>query len=203
MIEGARAGRFSEARLNDRQVTELIGLARGLIADGKLNDPEIHFLHKWLVATEGVSQNTLVAKILGRIEEVLDDGIIDEEERLDLFETLQAFVGNDFEVGEVLKSTTLPLCDPAPKLFFDGARYSFTGTFVFGKRKECEAAATESGAAIGSLTQKTTFLVIGEYATDSWAQSSFGRKIEKAAGWRDAGVPISIISEAHWRNALN
>lgn len=203
MSEDARAGRYSEARLNDRQVTELIGLARGLIADGRLNDPEIQFLHKWLVASGGVSQNPLVAKILSRIEEILEDGIVDDDERGDLFETLQAFAGNDFEVGEILKSTTLPLCDPAPELFFEGARFTFTGTFVFGKRRDCEATAVEGGAVAGSLTQKTTFLVIGEYATDSWAQSSFGRKIEKAAGWRDAGIPISIISEAHWRKAID
>jgi hypothetical protein len=44
--------------------------------------------------------------------------------------------------------------------------------------------------------------VIGEYATDAWQNSSFGRKIEKAVAMREAGSPISIVSEAHWRLAM-
>ncbi len=36
------------------------------------------------------------------------------------------------------------------------------------------------------------------YATESWAQSAFGRKIEKAAEMRAGGHAIRIVGEAHW-----
>jgi len=40
--------------------------------------------------------------------------------------------------------------------------------------------------------------VLGAYATESWAHSSFGRKIEKAVDMRFSGVPIPIVGENHW-----
>lgn len=192
---------YSRARLDDRQITELIGLARGITADGALNDGEIEYLHKWLAASEGATANPIVCALGRRIEEALADGVVDDDERADLLSTLHQFAGGDFEVGEALKPTTLPLCNPAPDVAFDG-RFTFTGTFVFGSRRDCESAVIERGATAGSLTKATKFLVIGEYATDSWAQSSWGRKIEKAAELRSSGVPISIICEQHWRTHL-
>ena len=38
------------------------------------------------------------------------------------------------------------------------------------------------------LTRTTRYLVIGVYATGSWAHPSFGRKIEKAVDMRAAGI---------------
>lgn len=192
---------YSRARLDDRQITELIGMARGMLADGHLHDLEIEALRAWLVALEGVSSNPLLEQLLERVEEVLADGVVDAAERLELFETLAAFCGGPVEVGELLRSTSLPLCDPPPNVFFSGSVFCFTGTFVFGSRRECEEVTSRGGEA-GSLTKRTRFLVIGEYATDAWIQSSYGRKIEKAATMRASGVPISIISEPHWRTAF-
>lgn len=84
---------------------------------------------------------------------MLVDGVADDSE---LLETLNAFSNRDCELGEVLKSTKLPLCDPAPTLTFRGRRYCFTGTFNFGTRKQCEAAAQSLGANVGSLTRQQT-----------------------------------------------
>lgn len=193
---------YAHHRLNDRQVTELIGIARGLLIDGHLSDDEIHFLHRWLAANETITGNPLIATLVQRVEETLADGVIDEDERADLHDTLNRLTANDFELGEVLKSTTLPLCDPAPDILFAARRFCFTGTFTFGKRKDCEAAVADRGATTGTLTQKTDFLVIGEYASDAWIHSSYGRKIEKAVDMRDRGFPVRIVSEAHWRRYL-
>ena len=43
--------------------------------------------------------------------------------------------------------------------------------------------------------------MLGTYVTDSWVHESFGRKIEKAVEYRDAGVPIVIMSEEQWLEA--
>jgi hypothetical protein len=61
---------------------------------------------------------------------------------------------------------------------------------------------TQLGAQAGSLTKKTNVLVVGIYATDSWKHSSFGTKIMKACEWREAGHPINIVGEAHWKSHL-
>ncbi|WP_306752426.1 BRCT domain-containing protein [Paracoccus actinidiae] len=202
MSEEARAGKFLAQRMGEKQIHELIGIARGLLADGQLSDGEIEFLRRWLAANDGARANSLVAQLVSRLHIALADGVIDEDERTDLFWAMQDLTANDFELGETLKATTLPLCNPAAELDFAGSRMCFTGTFTFGTRKECEAAASAMGAICGALTQKTRYLVIGEYATDSWKHSSFGNKIVQAAEWRAGGLPIRIVSEQHWRQFL-
>lgn len=194
--------RVSADRINSRQIDELIGLARGLLADEKIDQSEVECLQKWLAANAAISDQPLIRTLYKRINEILRDGVVDADESSDLFETLNHFVHRDFELGETLKATSLPLNVPAPDLVFPGHRYCFTGTFTFGQRKQCEQAVMDRSGTAGSLTQKTQFLVIGTYATESWKHSSFGNKISQACDWRDSGIPIAIVSEAHWNRYL-
>lgn len=189
---------FNRARIDDRQMNELLGLAKGIIADGMVNQSEVEYLHKWLVANQDASQNPIISNLLTRVQDMLSDGVLDDDESRELLEVLRKFTGGDFELGELLKSTTLPLTEPPPDIQFDDRNFCFTGTFAFGSRKECEAAVIEKGGQAGRLTTKTDYLVIGIYATDSWAHSSYGRKIERAVKMREDGRRISIVSEIHW-----
>ena len=194
--------RLGGDRLTSRQIDELVGLARGVAADGYLNQAEAEFLQKWLAANQTISDQPLVRTLYERINEVLADGFLDPDESAALLETLNAFSRRDFELGEVLKPSTLPLCEPPPPLSFEGRVFCFTGKFLFGERKDCERAVAERGAVFGSLTRRTDFLVIGAYATESWKHSPFGNKILKACAMRDGGGRISIISEKHWKRHL-
>jgi hypothetical protein len=194
--------RVNADRISGRQIDELIGLARGLLADEKIDQSEVEFLQKWLVTNLAISNQPLIRTLYKRLNEILRDGIVDADEASDLFDTLNHFVHRDFELGRSLKTTSLPLNNPEPDLVFPGHRYCFNGTFTFGQRKDCEHAVTERGGAVGSLIQKTRFLVIGTYATESWKHSSYGNKISQACEWRERGIPIAIVSEAHWRRYL-
>jgi NAD-dependent DNA ligase len=193
---------FNSDRIESRQIDELIGLARGLLADGKINQDEIKYLEKWLAANCDVIEQPLIRTLYDRVQEVLADGIADEEEIAEIFETLSRFSNHDFELGETLKATTLPLCHPAPKLTFYDQIYCFTGSFVFGSRRDCEQAVIDRGANAGKLNKKTNVLVIGTYASENWKHSSFGNKIISACEYRDRGMPISIVSEEHWTSFL-
>ncbi|MDF2619690.1 MAG: hypothetical protein K0S00_2349 [Xanthobacteraceae bacterium] len=201
-MDEAFYNRVNNDRLTSRQIDELIGISRGLIADGQVNEAEAAFLQKWLAANLPVSDQPIIRVLYRRVAEILADGIYDSDEKVELFDTLERFTTGDFELGEVLKPASLPLCKPPPTLTFRGRRYRFTGTFNYGQRKECEAAVVARGAAVGGITKTTDVLVIGAYATDSWKHSSFGNKIMQAVEWRESGVPISIIAEEHWRRYL-
>ncbi|MGR9171682.1 BRCT domain-containing protein [Rhizobium sp. KDH_Rht_773_N] len=185
-------------RISSRQIDELVGLARGLVADGTINRREVEFLQKWLAANGSVSDQPIIRTLYMRVAEILADGVVDEMEKEELFDTLNRFADGGFELGEALKATSLPLDSPLPELTFDGQNYCFTGTFNFGQRKHCEEAVTTRGGFAGGLTRKTNVLVIGVYATDSWKHSSFGNKILKACELRENGHPIAIVSEEHW-----
>ncbi|MCX5515520.1 NAD-dependent DNA ligase [Kaistia algarum] len=201
-MDDAFLNRVGNDRISNRQVNELIGISRGLVADGIVNQAEAEFLQRWLAANFIAGDQPLIRDLYNLVAGFLQDGVLDDEERATLFDTLREFTAEQFELGELLKPTTLPLCRPAPKLVFYGKQYCFTGTFVYGQRKACEEAVLERGADVGSLTQGTDVLVIGSYVTDSWKHSSFGTKILRAAEWRSKGRPISIVSEDHWRQHL-
>jgi NAD-dependent DNA ligase len=164
------------------------------------------FLAQWSVGRDtpqhcaGLSRDDALTPLRLRVAKRGNpsSGSLDADEGAELLETLNSFSNRDFELGEVLKSTTLPLSDPAPELTFADRIYCFTGTFSYGQRKHCEKAVVDRGGSCAGLSQKTNVLVIGVYATESWKHSSFGNKILKASEWRDAGLPIAIVSEKHW-----
>jgi len=193
---------YGRARLDDRQINEMIGLAHGLVADGVINQAEAEYLQKWLVAHQDVSRNPVTSNLLIRVNQMLVDKVLDAEESRELFETLQKISGGDFELGEVLKSSSLPLDAPPPSIVCADGRFCFTGTFAFGSRSECESAVTRRGGHAGSLTMQTNYLVIGIYATGSWKHSSWGNKIERALEIKSQGIPIAIVGEQHWRQFI-
>ncbi len=194
---------YNRARLDDRLVNELIGLARGITADGVISIEEARYLEKWVAAHTAVISNPLVAALYQRVREMLADRVLDEEERRELFETLKSFSAGDFETGEWLKATQLPLDRPPPPILFRGRCFCFTGTFAYGSRRDCEAAVLARGGSVGGLRTSTHYLVVGIYATESWAHSSYGRKIEQAVRWRSQGRPIAIVGERDWVRALD
>lgn len=194
--------RMGGDRIASRQIDELIGLARGLVADSRINQAEVEFLQKWLAANAGISDQPLIRTLYRRVNEILADGLADDDECHELLDTLNSFSNRDFELGETLKATTLPLCSPAPVLSFPGHLYCFTGTFTYGQRKHCEKAVADRGGFTSGLTQKVDILVVGAYATESWKHSSFGNKILQAVEWRERGLPIRIVSEEHWTRHL-
>lgn len=197
--DAARNGKFLSHEISSRQVTELIGVARGLIADAELRDCEIEFLYKWLAANDAAHANPVIGILMERIRDIFSDGYVDEQERTDLASVLEALTANDFEIGEVLKSSDLPLTSPAPNIEFANRVFCFTGTFTYGPRRACEALVARLGGECSkTLTQQTDYLIVGSYATASWHQSSFGRKIEHAVQLRGKGAPVAIVAERHW-----
>lgn len=195
---------FGRARLDDRQVNEMIGISHGILADGKVTQEEARYLHNWLEANVAIVGNPVVDTLLHRVQGYLKDGVLDDLEAADLFDTLKKFAGGTFDIRSMLQATRLPLDEPAPMIEFAGRQFCFTGTFAFGGRRDCERAVADRGAKAGNLTMSTDYLVIGIYATGSWAHSSYGRKIEKALDLNKEGrARIAIISEEHWVGSLN
>lgn len=193
--------RFNRKNIQDRQVDTLIGLSKGLVADGIINQMEAEFLLNWLIQNQEYSDNPVVGNLLMKVEEFLADNVLDQEEQQELLQILNGISGASAGIGELTKTTSLPLDQPFPEIVFRGASFLFTGTCVYGTRKECQREVERLGGVNAkSVTQDLNYLVLGTYVTDSWAHESFGRKIEKAVAYRDKGLPLSIVSEEHWVN---
>ncbi|WIG54912.1 MAG: hypothetical protein OJF61_000698 [Rhodanobacteraceae bacterium] len=58
--------RFNRKSIDDRQIDTLIGISKGIIADGKVDQSEAEFLMSWLVQSRQASDNPVIANLLAR-----------------------------------------------------------------------------------------------------------------------------------------
>ncbi|QDH70867.1 BRCT domain-containing protein [Marilutibacter alkalisoli] len=208
--DGAPGGAMTWRRRLDRSTDELLGLCRGVLADGALAQQEAEFLLDWIQRNGQFREHYPFNVLFDRLSSALVDGFLDSDEERDLLGTLTAFVGGETLVAErqvASLSTALPLDDPQPRFAWDSpdvrSGFVLTGTFAFGSRKNVADAVIERGGTVlKNPVRAMRFLVIGEIGSRDWVHSSYGRKIEKAVQLRDEGLPVSIISEAHWASHL-
>jgi NAD-dependent DNA ligase len=139
-----------------------------------------------------------------RLERIIADGLVEDEERDDLLLLLQRATGESEGSAEPMtRATRLPVDIPAPDLIFEEHVYVFTGKFVTGKRAFCEEAVERLGGWCDSrITRETDYLVIGTLASEAWVHTTHGRKIEAAVEMKAQGHPIGIVAEEHWATAL-
>ncbi|AOZ72157.1 DNA polymerase III subunit epsilon [Boudabousia tangfeifanii] len=86
-----------------------------------------------------------------------------------------------------------------------GQRVAFTGTLETAPRETMQKLVEHyGGIAEKSTTKKTTILVVGISDPTRWAQgASASRKLEKATKLREAGSPITVMSEKDFLHYLH
>ena len=191
---------FRRSEVSERQIDTLIGLCKGVVADGVVNQSEAEFLEAWLVANEAtINSNPVAQPLYERVSEMLSDSILDENEAAELLETLRRFSNSDGLVdGELIQTTGLPLDSPPPRIEFHNSNFVFTGTFATGNRPFClEATRLLGGVCLGTVRKDLDYLVLGRYVTPSWKHETFGNKITDALS-----LMLPIISEEHWTQAM-
>ncbi len=196
--------RLNIDRLKDRSIESLIGICRGLLADQQLNEAEIRYLDLWLRDNQSLLSEWPGSVVADRVNRVLSDGVVTTDELGEIVEVLSQLIG-----GTLIDSgaadgvaTSLPL-DTGVQVAFLGAIFCFTGAFVAGSRRVCEETTASAGGTVtDTVTRSVNYLVVGAAASKSWANSSFGRKIEQAVKLRDSGLPMKIIDERCWAEAL-
>ncbi|MEK7784386.1 MAG: BRCT domain-containing protein [Chloroflexota bacterium] len=195
---------WNAPRIATRSIDELIGISKGLISDHVLNEEELGFLTSWLNANQHVLDVWPANVLAARINLILEDKIIDQEEREDLFTLLAEIVGYAQRGADgTNRSTTLPFTKPAPPVFFKNQYFCLTGQFVMGPRANHEfEIKARGGITHVNVTEQTNYLVIGSMGSTDWLHSTYGRKIETAVSLAERGHPIALISEEHWADHL-
>jgi NAD-dependent DNA ligase len=199
---------FTLRQQRDRAADELVGLCRGVLADGEVSASEAKFIRDWIERNAHLATEYPFNYLYRSLHAALADGVLDPEEESDLLGTLSALVGGEIHVQareQVIASlaTTLPLCTPSPALEFEGRLFVVTGTFAFGPRASVVGAIEQRGGTVRpSLTKAANYLVIGEIGSQAWKHSSYGRKIEQAVKLRDEGGQLRIVAEPHWASFL-
>lgn len=186
----------------DVAMQQLTGVIHGVLADGELRDQEVAALAKWICLCRGLKNNWPASVILQRIADILADGVIDADERQDLVELLERFVGGSMEnTGTVggMATRAFTGCPVPDEIEFGGKTFVLTGRFARGTRSHCEQLVKERGGQVaGNVTRATDYLIVGLVASRDWKNESFGRKIEQAMNMRAQGHGILVLEEELW-----
>jgi NAD-dependent DNA ligase len=194
---------FRSEAVIDRQIDELLGMAKGVVADGSVSREEAEFLLRWMETNRAAAAQWPARVLYPRLVAALADGNLNAEEEGELLELiLQCVGGNAPERGAASMSTALPLTRPEPTIEFSGRSFCFTGKFYSGTRDWCESEVIARGSKIGAITKSLDYLVIGEIGSRDWIHSTHGRKIEKTIDYNEHGCGIAIVAEEHWQGFL-
>ncbi|KMN09056.1 BRCT domain-containing protein [Pseudomonas helleri] len=197
---------FNAARMDRRSADVLAGLAAGIAADGVVTLDEAKFLRQWIESQVAHLDDPVINLLYQRINLMLQDGELDQEESAELLDTLRGFAGLSTKgsTPEAYSAPNpLPLNRPEPNIVCEGRAFVFTGTMAFGPRKECERLVRELGANIApGVSKKVDYLVVGSIGNEQWLHSSYGAKILRAVELREEGIPIAIIGEEQWQRVL-
>ncbi|WP_052678269.1 BRCT domain-containing protein [Moritella viscosa] len=201
----AALNRFNQQANTDKCLEHLLGICTGLTADRYVSDDEIVFLHHWLCDNPIIEHIWPANQLLELTTDILNDQIIDEDERTKITTLLNQIIGSPTDNGVSSGMSTESPIDFDTDIKIPNNVFVFTGKFSFGSRKKCEEATVEREGKVGGkdVTFKTNYLVIGGTANDQWKFSSFGRKIQRAMDVRDDDRSnLKIISEEQWSNHL-
>jgi len=186
-----------------RSLGALVGIATGVLADEQLTDDEICFLDRWLSTNDGVSCCWPGNLVHARIKAALADGVISEDERRHLVETLQALVGGRLEDLAASTHVTELAFDAVETIRFGGSTFCLTGEFVYAPRDVCtKEIETRGGIVKKGVSRLLNYLIVGGLGSEEWKHGSFGTKIEEAMRCKQKGAPVLIVHEDRWAASL-
>ncbi len=191
---------YTDARVLERGIDELIGLCKGIIADGTVEPSEANFLKSWLDNNPEIANMWPANVLTQRISSIFEDGVVDTDEQADLAELLAKLTGTVPGVSDAEQlATRLPIDDPGPDVEYRDKKFCLTGKFIYGTRQKCERIILAKGGICQAQPNfDTDYLVIGALGNSEWLHSSYGRKIEMVLSNRKKGAKTAIISEEHW-----
>lgn len=196
-----KGGSWSERRIQSRHIDELIGMCRGVLLDGAVDNAEAHGMLKWLEANRDATEAWPGSAIYARLADALSDGNFTSEEERDLSLLFAEALGNPHAHDPMLGAapSSLPWNDPIPNIVHDGRQFCVSGEFVRAPRHAIiRMIKSRGGRYIDGISGKTNYLVVGLNGSAEWKHGNFGTKIAKAIELRSAGKPIAIVSEKHW-----
>lgn len=197
-----RSQRFQQETRIAQGLAEMVGVVRGVVADGKVSVDEAHRLARWTRDNPDVAQRWPANILARRLERIVRDGRVDARERKHLQAILAQVAENPLGMSFPL-ATDLPVDHPEPHVVFEGNTFVFAGDMAYGPHRACEREVVELGGVCEhSVTRRTDYLVIGALAGDDWSQEGFGAQVNEVVQLRTRGASIAIVSEDHWVAAL-
>lgn len=189
---------FNRERIEDREVARLHNLAEGLLLDGNLSEAELMALVEWLDRREHLREIWPFCDLGALLRQVLADGVITVEERLQVADFLGAIASRDGQ------KTVNNIYDPNPVIIVPERIFLFTGKLEVCTRAVAHARVHALGGICKeSVVNNLDYLVVGDLGNEQWQHSKYGRKIESVIqSKRTMGATTQIIREHDFVKAV-
>ena len=199
-----RARRLNDQRRVDQGLSEMMGLIRGVIADGVVSSEEAEQIAQWSRENPEVASRWPANLLNRRLERIFLDGRVDAKERKYLATLLGQVAENPMGLSEGFRlASDLPLTRPEPEIEFEGATFVFAGEMAFGPTRSCERETEDLGGICEpNVSRRTDYVVIGALGAQDWSQGSFGSVVDEVVSLRRRGAEIAVVSEDAWARAL-
>ncbi|MDX1693009.1 MAG: BRCT domain-containing protein [Ketobacteraceae bacterium] len=201
-----RGGEFQDRVTASLQ--EMQGVLAGILLDGEVKENEVFGLREWLEKNRHLRSIWPYDEVESLLASVLEDGVVSEEEVYLLQNFFSVFLGVEeqetvSEAPDDVPFSLTGICAINPDIRFSGKRFCFTGTFTDIDYYRTIALLKEKGADITQEPDKhTDYLIVGSGGNPCWAYACYGRKIEAAIELRRRGVPLVIVHEFDFNQAL-
>ncbi len=86
--------RPADTRFNSVDSPELIGLCRGVMADGTINLAEAEYIRNWLQERDNLLQTWPAGELYALLSKALEDGVLSPQEEGELSALLEEVIGD-------------------------------------------------------------------------------------------------------------
>lgn len=200
---------FKPGNLYYQQLTadiqKLHGLLAGIIADRQITLGEVQGLRAWMDEHEELKGAWPYDEVDAVLLQVLADGQVDDEEERFLMQLFKDIcgAGESIDSPGMISTTLSGICSACPQIEFTGKYFCFTGNSKRANRTKMQNQAELLGAVCKrGVTKDLDFLVVSDQANPAWAYAAYGRKVEKAVQLRKQGLPLMIVHESDFWDAV-
>lgn len=163
----------------------LQGILDGIACDNTIIEAEILKLEKWLREHDYLSGVYPYDKILKLVQDVVEDGMIDQDEKNMLLKAFKEII-NPMDVKSA----------KAEEAGLDGKLFCLSGEFTSASKSQVSQKLQEKGGIEKSgVSAKVDYLFVGGEGSDAWKFGKIGGKIAKALELQEKGAKIHIIAE--------
>jgi hypothetical protein len=183
----------------DALVNMLLGFLQGISADSNIVEQEVHALRALLLKHRDLLASWPGSLLFNRLNDILADGEITEDEREDLLELVKQISGQRFTESGLAAGMATEFFADGNVMSLRGKTVCFTGKFLSDTRHNLEQQAKLLGASpVKGVTTHLDVLIVGSLASRDWMFTSHGRKIEAVIKAKEKGQVIQIINEEDW-----
>lgn len=184
---------------------QLMGILAGVSADHRIHPAETSRLADWIEEWSHLKGLWPFDECESLVTAMLTtEQWTDEPGRLmDLSRQFPIAGEVDKSTGEVPPTLIGGICAVDPLIEFKERRFVFTGASDRCAREELHAhVAARAGIPEPNVTRRTHYLVVCPEGSPYWAFACYGRKVEAAYKLRRKGLPLQIVHEVDFWDAL-